>query len=189
MDVPTQLERKLQTSGITPELVFQLPPDSTTVVSRKTVKLSPSSGGGDEIHGDGASTLRWKIRGGDFIDTESMYCSVKYKQNGANHGAVHYIEPPNGCECLIKELRLRSGAGGAAIETIVDSGLLSSILIDYSHSKSHIQTIHTIAGGGRGIHKNLENGKYDPTATLPTSKVLPVVAYPMINDRMGGVVN
>jgi hypothetical protein len=185
MDIPSQLERQLETSGITPNLMYQLPPDSTTVETRKTVKLSPESGGGDDLLGGSNSVIRFRVRGGDFIDTESLYCSVNYKQDDENTT----LKPPNGLECLISEIRLRSGTG-AAIETITDVGLLSNILINYSHSKTHIQTVHTIGGGGEEYADRMgkEANKYEQLSFKLPSGFLNTVGKYVDTNLMKGLV-
>lgn len=170
--IPTVFERELSTDMIDPNLDFRMPNESDVVMNRRTVKISPQSGGGDAIKGGSNSAIRFKLNSGDFVDVENLYMTVDYQQNLTNDDATNRAEPPNGVACLIREIRLRSGTG-TEIETIREVGLLQSILQDYSFSKTHNETVHTISGGGQGYKQvaDLAGGADDT------------------NDRMGAVAN
>ena len=48
--IPTVFERELSTDMIDPNLDFRMPNESDVVMNRRTVKISPQSGGGDARH-------------------------------------------------------------------------------------------------------------------------------------------
>ena len=155
--IPTIFERELSHDVVDPKAMFKMPAESDVVVGRKTVKLAPQDGGGGDISPDNNTAIRFKIRSGDFIDADSVYCTVKYKQSHTSNDGTDNALSPNGVNCLIREIRLRSGTG-AQIETIREAGLLQSVLMKFSHSKTHNDTVHTIAGGGNTKANRMGHG-------------------------------
>ena len=143
--IPTQLENELNYNKVDAELHYKLPSTSDNVLQRRSMAIAPSSGGGSYVAGD-STAIRFKLRSGDFIDPQSIFMTCDYLQSVQTTNAV---VPVNGIGCLIRELRIRSGTG-SMIETIREAGLLNNILQNYSMSKTHLETVHSIAGGGSG---------------------------------------
>lgn len=141
--IPTQLENELNYNKVDAELHYKLPATSDNVLQRRSMSIAPSSGGGSYTAGD-STAIRFKLRSGDFIDPQSIHMTCDYLQTVAT---TDNVVPVNGMGCLIRELRIRSGTG-SMIETIREAGLLNDILQNYSMSKTHLETVHSITGGG-----------------------------------------
>ena len=74
--------------------------------------------------------------------------------------------PPNGIAGLIQEVRIRSGTG-VELETIRHQNLLHHVLINYSHTPNHMNTIHQMAGGGSKTRIKSDGTEIDNVHTRP----------------------
>ena len=169
-DVLTNYEREISYSNVDPTLSFKLGKSSDVIKERRSMKIAVEQGAAKYEQND---TIRFKI-GGDFIDSESLYFTCEYKQSVVNGGSANTsggpastdtCRPPNGIAGLIQEVRIRSGTG-VELETIRHQNLLHHVLINYSHTPNHMNTIHQMAGGGAKT-MNDSTGEVDHVATRP----------------------
>ena len=178
-DVLTNYEREVGYANVDPTVSYKLGKSSDVIKERRTMKISVEQGAAAYTEND---TIRFKI-GGDFIDPESLHFTCEYQQsvaNGAAHAAgstaggaaaADKARPPNGIAGLIQEVRIRSGTG-VELETIRHQNLLHHVLINYSHTPHHTNTIHQMAGGGSKTRINSTGGEVDNVHTRPMGKVL-----------------
>ena len=169
-DVLTNYEREISYSNVDPTLSFKLGKSSDVIKERRSMKIAVEQGAAKYEQND---TIRFKI-GGDFIDSESLYFTCEYEQSVINGGSADVTggvasdgkcRPPNGIAGLIQEVRIRSGTG-VELETIRHQNLLHHVLINYSHTPNHMNTIHQMAGGGAKT-MNDSTGEVDHVATRP----------------------
>ena len=158
----TNMETNLNYEKVEPELYYRLSPTSDDILTRRNVSVAPSSGGGT-LNGGDSTAIRFKLRSGDFIDAQSVYMTLDYQQSAVNNDAANRAEPANGAGCIFKEIRILSGTG-VVIERIRRCDLLQNVLQNFSLSKSNVETVLRIAGGGSGFN-----------------------ATSNVNDRMGNV--
>ena len=173
-DVLTNYEREISYSNVDPTLSFKLGKSSDVIKERRSMKIAVEQGAAKYEQND---TIRFKI-GGDFIDSESLYFTCEYKQSVVNGragtdestagGPAHadLARPPNGIAGLIQEVRIRSGTG-VELETIRHQNLLHHVLINYSHTPNHMNTIHQMAGGGSKTRIKSDGTEIDNVHTRP----------------------